>query len=125
MRRMTIYVQNYKDRNIEGVLYAPECGIVEEFCNLTQLLFQMDDLLYTSVRRGTAQSCRRQLKRRILSPWPGRTGNSSLMATFEVREFCRKGYSWQGRIRWVNQDEEYSFRSTLEFVKLLDSALGS
>ena len=41
MRQMTIYVQNYKDRNIEGVLYAPECGIVEEFCNLTQLLFQM------------------------------------------------------------------------------------
>lgn len=33
--------------------------------------------------------------------------------------------SWQGTIRWINSKKEKDFRSALELIKLIDSALNS
>lgn len=35
----------------------------------------------------------------------------------------RNQYDWQGEIVWLNKRKEEKFRSSLEFIKLLDSAL--
>lgn len=31
--------------------------------------------------------------------------------------------TWQGVVKWVDEDKSVSFRSTLELIKLLDSAI--
>ena len=31
--------------------------------------------------------------------------------------------TWQGVVSWVDEDKKQSFRSTLELIKLLDSAI--
>ena len=44
-------------------------------------------------------------------------------ATFEVRVLFRQHTSWQGVIIWLERNAEQSFRSVLELVLLMDSAL--
>lgn len=31
--------------------------------------------------------------------------------------------SWQGTIRWINNEKEETFRSALELIKMIDSSL--
>lgn len=45
--------------------------------------------------------------------------------TFVINVLFRQNASWQGNIQWVNQNKTQSFRSTLELLKLMDSALES
>lgn len=33
--------------------------------------------------------------------------------------------SWQGTIKWINGNKDENFRSALELIKLIDSALNS
>lgn len=43
-------------------------------------------------------------------------------ATFIVQVQCRDNYTWQGNVKWVENNEEQSFRSALELIRLIDSA---
>ncbi|MBQ3108078.1 MAG: hypothetical protein IJP37_03790 [Clostridia bacterium] len=45
--------------------------------------------------------------------------------TFVINVLFRQNASWQGTIQWVNQNKTQHFRSTLELIKLMDSALES
>ena len=47
-----------------------------------------------------------------------RSGN-----TFVVEIKVTQGQSWQGVIHWVEAQETQAFRSTLELIRLLDSAV--
>lgn len=44
-------------------------------------------------------------------------------ATFLIRVQYRQHSSWQGEVVWVDQQKKEYFRSALELVRLLDSAL--
>ena len=44
-------------------------------------------------------------------------------ATFVVRVMYRQNTSWQGEVTWVEEQKKERFRSALELVRLLDSAL--
>ena len=50
---------------------------------------------------------------------PGRLG------TFIVKILFRQHTSWQGTITWLDNQSEQTFRSVLELILLLDSALSS
>lgn len=43
--------------------------------------------------------------------------------TFIVNVKCRQNNTWQGTINWVDKNETVPFRSMLEMIKLIDSAL--
>lgn len=45
-------------------------------------------------------------------------------ATFIVQVQYRQNASWQGTVSWTDEKKTHSFRSTLELVKLMDSAMG-
>lgn len=46
-------------------------------------------------------------------------------ATFELQVLFRRNASWQGRLLWKEKNREQTFRSVLEMVFLMDSALRS
>ena len=50
--------------------------------------------------------------------------NRGREATFLVRVRYRQSASWQGHVTWMEQDKMMTFHSTLELVKIMDSALG-
>lgn len=45
-------------------------------------------------------------------------------ATFVVRVQQRQNSTWQGTVSWVDAKAQLHFRSTLELLGLIDSALG-
>ena len=44
-------------------------------------------------------------------------------ATFEMRILFRQHASWQGELLWLEKNTRQYFRSVLELITLLDSAL--
>ena len=45
------------------------------------------------------------------------------LATFEMRILFRQHASWQGELQWLERNAQQSFRSVLELITLMDSAL--
>ncbi len=44
-------------------------------------------------------------------------------ATFVVKILNQQNANWQGRITWLDENKEVYFRSTLEMIMLMSSAL--
>lgn len=45
-------------------------------------------------------------------------------AEFTIKILAQENHTWQGTIRWLNTEKkEESFRSALELIRLVDSAL--
>ena len=49
--------------------------------------------------------------------------NENSGETFIVAVKCQKNHTWQGTVKWVGGQKEMPFRSSLELLKLMDSAL--
>ena len=129
MRTSVIRLYSYRDKNPQGTVYNLYYGEEIAFENLTRLLLLMEDMMdqmdcpQASVRsRRFGQKAKTPERASIaeqLLPRP----DQEAIATFKVKVLFRQGASWQGRLSWTDAKTEVSFRSALEFVKLMDSAL--
>ena len=45
--------------------------------------------------------------------------------TFVVEVIDQQNASWQGSVNWINAGKKENFRSALELIRLIDSALES
>ena len=45
--------------------------------------------------------------------------------TFIIQIAYQQNDTWQGTLKWMNQGKEAHFRSTLELIHMIDSALNS
>ena len=45
--------------------------------------------------------------------------------TFIVEVIARQKYTWQGQIHWIQGDKKVSFRSVMEMLRLMDSAIAA
>ena len=45
--------------------------------------------------------------------------------TFVVEVIDQQNASWQGTVNWINTGKKENFRSALELIRLIDSALES
>ena len=119
-----ICVDDYCDGVFKGRFYHATHGMCS-FRSLSQFLLKMETILeemqepqsYTSKRTfasmfasGNDAECPASFRKGAL-------------ATFEMKVLFRQHSSWQGILDWKDQRAEQSFRSVLELVCLLDSAL--
>ena len=129
IRTSMIRIYSYQDKNPQGTFYNRYYGEEIAFGNLTRLLLLMEDMMdqmdcpQASVR--SRRFCKRpktperaSIEQEML-PKP----NQEAIATFKVKVLFRQGASWQGKLSWTEGEKEESFRSALELVKLMDSAL--
>jgi len=128
MRSCIIRVERYDNKNPEGTVYNLYYGVEVPFENLTRLLLLMEDLMdeldcpQASVKSRRFGIERKQPERYSIPDLPDKPETEAL-ATFRVKVLFRQGASWQGKIEWMEEGMETSFRSALELVKLMDSAL--
>jgi hypothetical protein len=125
-RTTLICVDAYENGAIRGRMYNPRIKGAEVFDNLMQLLLRLDTLLdelkfpqsFEAKREfgpvdqqipAAAEEDRRE----------GRT------ATFAVKILFRQNASWQGSVAWLEGRREESFRSVLELLFLMNSAMAS
>jgi hypothetical protein len=98
----------------------------ESFSSLSQLLIRIEAMLddqhapqsYTTHRTFAAVMDQ-------LEEEPPAVSGKGCCATFELKILFRQHGSWQGTVIWKERRQEHSFRSVLELVHLLDSALRS
>ena len=121
----TIRMDSYEDKNPQGTLYLPHTREEFAFANLFELLAQLDDIAQCGERTESRNSGIERVvteKREdvALRATPEIRGD---IATFQVKIFFCANATWQGSLGWKEGKQELRFRSALEFVKLLDSAL--
>ncbi len=129
MRTSIIRVCNYEDKNLQGTFFNSYYGQEIAFGNLTRLLFLMESMMDELEHPQASVQSRRFAKDRNaverastaqeLLPRP----RQEAIATFKVKVLFRQGASWQGKLSWTEGKKEEPFRSALELVKLMDSAL--
>lgn len=125
-RRTILCVDSYDEGVLKGRIYnayaEPEC-----FESLSQFLIKMETMLDDLQQPQAATQPRRftsfveHMERRG-SPEGIRKGAK---ATFELQVIFRQHTSWQGIVIWLERSTEQSFRSVLELILLMDSALRS
>lgn len=120
-----ITVSSYTNKQISGILFNAENQLSVRFDNLVQLLLLMNALLEkTDFPQSWA-------KRRTFGDKPefnellahGPIMVDSPLATFHVTVLFRQNATWQGILVWKDQKQETPFRSVLELIELMDSAL--
>ena len=98
MKRSLIRVYSYRNKEIRGTLQNP--------------YFEEEPYF----ERAAAGAPR---------PAPEALGEQKPLATFQLSVLFRQNASWQGSLTWLERAEEARFRSVLELVGLLDSALAA
>jgi len=125
-RTTVICVDSYNEGVMAGRFYnAGQEDEVTSFQSLTQLLIGMEHRLNTvnypqsfTAMRSFAPAAEPKLE--SITELNQRKG---LLGTFFVKVLFRQHTSWQGSVTWLEQYGEQPFRSVLELILLLDSAL--
>ena len=125
-RTTMICVDSYEDGILMGRFYnygRPEEG--QSFRGLMQLIVGMENILdsvnypqsYTEVRSFAAPLGQKTAGTVEFNKQKGE------LATFVVKVLFRQHTSWQGSVVWQEAKCEQSFRSVLELIMLMESAL--
>jgi len=123
LRTMLIYIDSYQDAVPKGWISHLQGG-ARQFQSLTELLIALAEMFdeakfpqaYEQIRQFSEQKA-------VLSKGNALNPSRGKVATFELRMLFRQNSSWQGLIYWLEEKEKESFRSVLELIFLLDSAL--
>ena len=123
-----ICVDSYKNRLISGRVFTKSGKGSADFENMVQLLKILQSIMdksgypepYTVIKNFSstkADSGAPAFTDGSISDLRGKAG------TFLVKVVFRQNASWQGVINWIDGRKEESFRSALELIFLMDSAL--
>ena len=123
-RTTLVCIDSYRDGVIAGRYYNPSCE-GEAFQSLTQFLVKMEKMLdemrfpqsFTAMRAFGASP-----QKADSQPAEGQSQEGKL-ATFAVRILFRQNASWQGAVTWLENGSEEYFRSVLELIMLMNSAM--
>lgn len=122
-RKTTVCIDSYLDGIFQGRFFGPSRES-QPFGSLSQFLVMMDDMLEENQtpQSYTAHRSFSELLPPSTTP-PGGSDRKGILATFELQILFRQHTSWQGVLLWREQNQKQSFRSVLELVLLMDSAL--
>jgi len=102
-------VSYYQDGVVKGFLTDSQSAVKTSFCGLIELILLIDHL--PALQESAPQ------------PKPFSQIEKDCLAAFQITIYFHQHSSWQGTVRWVEKNEERCFRSTLELIFLLDTAL--
>lgn len=123
-RTTTVCIDSYENAVPVGCFYNPYLEQPKHFRSLTQFLMEMERALdamdfpraFTASRSFASPPAQRP------SP-PEEAASMGKTATFAIKVLFRQNTSWQGTIIWLEGRREQSFRSVLELIQLMDSAM--
>ena len=123
-RTTLVCVDSFAQGELRGRFYHPGNPPGVAFQSLTQFLQEMERLLdaisfpdsFQSLRTFAPLSAETEQPQEIHYQ-PGK------LATFSLRILFRQNASWQGTVVWQEGRREQTFRSVLELILLMSSAL--
>ena len=123
-RKTTVCIDSYEAGILQGRLYDSD-GSVHSFPSLSRFLLLLEQMLQQS-KTPQADTIHRSFSTLLLAPdgdTPRCSYRKGKVATFQLQILFRQHSSWQGVLQWQEQHREESFRSALELILLMDSAL--
>ena len=125
MKTNIVKIQSYERKNPVGTLENPFFRGERHFGNLTQLVLALEEM------QDTLNFPQKGMESRRFKPGspvglplePGAEEPVKPLATFKIRILFRQNAGWQGSVYWLESKQESQFRSVLELILLLDSAL--
>ena len=138
--RVVIRVERSATYGMSGLIYNPYLDKIEPFSDVLDLTNKLDDMMDTISFPQPSTAYRSFKVKRKRPSQPGdemeqRTEQLEMELkdtlrkqdadVFVVHVQFRQNATWQGTIKWAGQDEEVRFRSTLEMLKIMDSALSA
>lgn len=122
-RTFLLYIDSYENDVPVGRFCHPEREESGSFRGLTQLLLKLEQVMDDEDMPQSFQ------KMRTFAPTMGYwehgsvSANMGKQATFALHILFRRNASWQGMLTWLDEKKTMQFRSVLEFISLLNSAL--
>ncbi len=123
-RTTMVCIDSYENGVPVGRIYHPHLASARPFCSTMQFLQEMERLMdqmefpkaFTAIRTFAHPSV-------CSTGPPGMERLTGSSATFAVKLLFRQNASWQGSVTWIESQQEQGFRSVLELLLLMDSAL--
>ena len=120
-------IDSYHNGELTGRYYHPQQGETGQFQSLMQLLLEIERCMdeidgpqsFQAMRTFFAPYLMALDSSGVYSPQPGK------VATFCLHIRYRRNASWQGTVIWLDEGESCNFRSVLELVTLINSAIES
>ena len=127
-RTSIIAVDNYSNADFSGKLHNPFYAQCIQIKSFQQLIKELDSLMDEigcpmsgmEKRTFTKNSTAEERTLFIADKTQAQRGE---VATFAIRIQYRNNASWQGTVKWLEGEAEEYFRSVLELLWLLDSAM--
>jgi hypothetical protein len=122
-------VDSYENKTVAGRFWFGCLGEEIQYSSLMELVLLIERHLEELDSLPENASCKRflnpDLAQNNLQDLSVVTSELSFksLAVFQLKILFRQNSSWQGIIIWVEGKQEQSFRSVLELIHLLDSAL--
>lgn len=125
-RTTLICIDEYCNGILSGRFYNSFQKEGTAFHGLMDFLSEMENTLENMDFPKAFQTVRSFSETRAESTGPpGDRCQRGKHATFSLRVLFRQNSSWQGSITWLEGKKEQSFRSVLELVLLMNSALAA
>lgn len=123
-RITALCIDSYDNGVPMGRYYNAASEEGQSFKSLTQFILKMEDSLDTMdlPKAFTVTRTFMTVNRSSHDP-PEKSYRPGKEATFLIRVLFRQNTSWQGCLTWVDGGREQSFRSVLELILLIHSAL--
>lgn len=122
-----ICVDSYESSVCQGLLLSPLRSDATQFTGMVQLLRSMERIMDNGNQPQAFQELR------TFAPGMGAVPSVAAapryavgaLATFSVQVRFRRNAGWQGTLCWLEGKQTRHFRSVLEWILLLDSALSA
>lgn len=126
-RTTVVCIDSYENGVLSGRMYNPYLSIGDTFQSTMEFLKKTDSML-DRMKFPQSFSANRVFEplaeTKTVDP-PAASPKDGLLGTFALRILFRQNASWQGSVTWIEGEREESFRSVLELLLLMDSALCS
>lgn len=121
-----VCIDSYHDGVMTGRLYNSRLGEAETFRSTIGFLTRMEQMLAIEDTPQAFNAVRSFAP--VMHPIPDPPAATAVregkLATLELHILFRQNASWQGSVCWQNENRIHHFRSVLELLFLIDSALG-
>lgn len=119
-----VRVHSYQGKCPKGIISGPRLEKPAAFSSLVQLLLMLEELMDRGnyPQRGAEP---RTFQKKEEQLFAGEAMDGEPIATFRLSVLFRQNASWQGTLTWTDRSMDAQFRSALELIRLMDSALST
>jgi hypothetical protein len=122
-----ICIDSYDERVPVGRFYNQYCPDGISFHGAIDLLKKIETILNENKAVQSFSAVRSFAEKPAASVLTasGEVNCQGKVATFATKVLFRQNASWQGSVSWLEGQREEAFRSVLELLLLMDSAMGT